>query len=88
LAAVAMEHLAARTKAKSNPPIPLEKKDEVVANVIWHFLELSNSTSMSHNSPQVHLIIILLQLMMKTCHLQQSELGCIGLMLIGPPSCM
>lgn len=35
-----MERFAARTKVKGNPQAPLEKKDEVVANVIWRFLEL------------------------------------------------
>ncbi|KAJ8094869.1 hypothetical protein PM082_010082 [Marasmius tenuissimus] len=34
------ERLAARTKVKSNSQTPLEKKDEIVANVIWRFLEL------------------------------------------------
>ncbi|KAF5332183.1 hypothetical protein D9611_008130 [Ephemerocybe angulata] len=38
LGATATEKLAARTKMK--PGAPLEKKDEVVANVIWRFLEL------------------------------------------------
>jgi hypothetical protein len=41
LGATSSERLAARTKIKG-PPIPLaqEKKDEIVANVIWRFLEL------------------------------------------------
>ncbi|KAF9263954.1 XPG I-region protein [Marasmius fiardii PR-910] len=34
------ERFAARTKVKSNSQTPLEKKDEIVANVIWRFLEL------------------------------------------------
>ncbi|KAF8603854.1 XPG I-region protein [Ceratobasidium sp. AG-I] len=34
------EKLANRTRIKPNPNHPLEKKDEVVANVIWRFLEL------------------------------------------------
>ena len=38
LGATAIEKLAARTKIKNTGP--LEKKDEVVANVIWRFLEL------------------------------------------------
>lgn len=38
LGATATEKLAARTKIKNTGP--LEKKDEVVANVIWRFLEL------------------------------------------------
>jgi len=41
LGATVSEKLAARTKTKSGqPPLPLDKKDEVVANVIWRFLEL------------------------------------------------
>ncbi|KAJ7080750.1 XPG I-region protein [Mycena belliarum] len=42
LGATASERLAARTKGKSSGGTggPLEKKDEVVANVIWRFLEL------------------------------------------------
>lgn len=48
LGATATERLAARTKAKSSPPIPLEKKDEVVANVIWRFLELRGFLLNSH----------------------------------------
>ncbi|KAJ7173415.1 XPG I-region protein [Mycena filopes] len=53
LGATSSERLAARTKGKSNnssnagaggadkdKPAPLDKKDEVVANVIWRFLEL------------------------------------------------
>ncbi|KAF5359075.1 hypothetical protein D9757_013296 [Collybiopsis confluens] len=40
LGATATERLAARTKVKSNPQGHLEKKDEIVANVIWRFLEL------------------------------------------------
>ncbi|TFK20242.1 XPG I-region protein [Coprinopsis marcescibilis] len=40
LGATASDALAARTKAKSTVPGPLEKKDESVANVIWRFLEL------------------------------------------------
>lgn len=41
LGATANEKLAARTRSKSgSPQTALEKKDEVVANVIWRFLEL------------------------------------------------
>ncbi|KAH0582480.1 hypothetical protein H2248_010424 [Termitomyces sp. 'cryptogamus'] len=41
LGATASERYAARTKNKITPAsVPLEKKDEVVANVIWRFLEL------------------------------------------------
>ncbi|KAG6899698.1 hypothetical protein C0993_007858 [Termitomyces sp. T159_Od127] len=41
LGATASERYAARTKNKITPtPVPLDKKDEVVANVIWRFLEL------------------------------------------------
>jgi len=41
LGATASEKLAGRTKAKGGlNQIPLDKKDEVVANVIWRFLEL------------------------------------------------
>ncbi|KAJ7261993.1 XPG I-region protein [Mycena rebaudengoi] len=39
LGATSSERLAARTKGKAGGT-PLEKKDEVVANVIWRFLEL------------------------------------------------
>jgi len=40
LGATSSERLATRTKVKNNSNAPLEKKDEVVANVIWRFLEL------------------------------------------------
>ncbi|KAF8074632.1 temperature dependent protein affecting M2 dsRNA replication-domain-containing protein, partial [Lyophyllum atratum] len=41
LGATASERHAARTKSKTSPSQgPLDKKDEVVANVIWRFLEL------------------------------------------------
>ncbi|KAL0955232.1 hypothetical protein HGRIS_004133 [Hohenbuehelia grisea] len=41
LGATEAERLAARTRVKSGSrPGPLDKKDEVVANVIWRFLEL------------------------------------------------
>ncbi|EAU89975.2 XPG I-region protein [Coprinopsis cinerea okayama7 len=40
LGATATDRLAARTKVKNPNSAPLEKKDEVVANVIWRFLEL------------------------------------------------
>jgi hypothetical protein len=41
LGATASDKLAARTKTKPNAPkITLDKKDELVANVIWRFLEL------------------------------------------------
>jgi hypothetical protein len=38
LGATSSDKHAARTKMKSSAP--LEKKDEIVANVIWRFLEL------------------------------------------------
>lgn len=40
LGATASEKLAARTKIKVTQGSGLEKKDEIVANVIWRFLEL------------------------------------------------
>ncbi|KZT50168.1 XPG I-region protein [Calocera cornea HHB12733] len=40
LGATSQEKLAARTRAKPSQTHPLDKKDEVVANVIWRFLEL------------------------------------------------
>ncbi|CAE6428062.1 unnamed protein product [Rhizoctonia solani] len=40
LGATVTDKLASRTRTKPNPNHPLEKKDEVVANVIWRFLEL------------------------------------------------
>ncbi|KAJ7604397.1 XPG I-region protein [Roridomyces roridus] len=40
LGATSSERLAARTKVKAGGAAPLDKKDEVVANVIWRFLEL------------------------------------------------
>ncbi|KAG6918177.1 hypothetical protein DXG01_016162 [Tephrocybe rancida] len=40
LGATASERYAARTKNKASPSQALDKKDEVVANVIWRFLEL------------------------------------------------
>jgi hypothetical protein len=41
LGATALEKQANRTKVKSGTQQgPLDKKDEVVANVIWRFLEL------------------------------------------------
>ncbi|KAG6853230.1 hypothetical protein C0991_005857 [Blastosporella zonata] len=41
LGATASERYAARTKNKASPSqAPLDKKDEVVANVIWRFFEL------------------------------------------------
>jgi hypothetical protein len=41
LGATASDKLAARTRAKpAGPKITLDKKDEVVANAIWRFLEL------------------------------------------------
>jgi len=46
LGATASEKLAARTKIKNSGP--LEKKDEVVANVIWRFLELRGFLINSH----------------------------------------
>jgi len=46
LGATASEKLAGRTKTKN--PTALEKKDEVVANVIWRFLELRGFLINSH----------------------------------------
>ena len=41
LGATVSEKLAFRTRVKSGQTSsPLEKKDEIVANVIWRFLEL------------------------------------------------
>lgn len=41
LGATVSDKLAARTKVKAGQtPLPLDKKDELVANVIWRFLEL------------------------------------------------
>lgn len=41
LGATSTDKLATRTRNRSNVPVPtLEKKDEIVANVIWRFLEL------------------------------------------------
>ncbi|KAK0488491.1 temperature dependent protein affecting M2 dsRNA replication-domain-containing protein, partial [Armillaria novae-zelandiae] len=49
LGATATERFALRTKPKANPSSgPLEKKDEVVANVIWRFLELRGFLMNSH----------------------------------------
>ncbi|KIM51736.1 hypothetical protein SCLCIDRAFT_1224203 [Scleroderma citrinum Foug A] len=49
LGATASEKLATRTKAKSNLPNgQLDKKDEVVANVVWRFLELRGFLLNSH----------------------------------------
>ncbi|KAG9309923.1 XPG I-region protein [Chiua virens] len=49
LGATASEKLALRTKAKTNlSPGQLDKKDEVVANVIWRFLELRGFLLNSH----------------------------------------
>ncbi|KAL4062366.1 XPG I-region protein [Scleroderma citrinum] len=49
LGATASEKLATRTKGKSNIPNgQLDKKDEVVANVIWRFLELRGFLLNSH----------------------------------------
>ncbi|KAG8974004.1 hypothetical protein FRC05_007920 [Tulasnella sp. 425] len=44
LGATANDKLAARTKVKADKTKPLDKKDEVVANVIWRFLELRGSS--------------------------------------------
>ncbi|KAF8622509.1 hypothetical protein AX15_006953 [Amanita polypyramis BW_CC] len=50
LGATATDKLAARTKVKPNPShVPLDKKDELVANVIWRFLELRGFLVNSHN---------------------------------------
>ncbi|KJA18080.1 hypothetical protein HYPSUDRAFT_205688 [Hypholoma sublateritium FD-334 SS-4] len=48
LGATSSERLAGRTKLKSTAGAPLEKKDEVVANVIWRFLELRGFLLNSH----------------------------------------
>ncbi len=40
LGATCVDKLAMRTKVKNSSNTPLDKKDEVVANVIWRFLEL------------------------------------------------
>lgn len=40
-----MDKLAVRTKVKNSSSTPLDKKDEVVANVIWRFLELRGCVS-------------------------------------------
>ncbi|KIJ11119.1 hypothetical protein PAXINDRAFT_40243, partial [Paxillus involutus ATCC 200175] len=49
LGATVSEKLAMRTKGKSNLPNgQLDKKDEVVANVIWRFLELRGFLLNSH----------------------------------------
>jgi hypothetical protein len=49
LGTTASERLAQRTKARGNSPAHvLEKKDEVVANVIWRFLELRGFLLNSH----------------------------------------
>lgn len=49
LGATASEKLASRTKGKTNVPNgQLDKKDEVVANVVWRFLELRGFLLNSH----------------------------------------
>ncbi|KAI6101126.1 temperature dependent protein affecting M2 dsRNA replication-domain-containing protein [Pisolithus sp. B1] len=48
LGATATEKLAARTKGKSPSSGQLDKKDELVANVIWRFLELRGFLLNSH----------------------------------------
>ncbi|CAE6464140.1 unnamed protein product [Rhizoctonia solani] len=48
LGATSTDKLASRTRTKPNPNHPLEKKDEVVANVIWRFLELRGFLLHSH----------------------------------------
>ncbi|KAJ1306976.1 hypothetical protein OPQ81_007956 [Rhizoctonia solani] len=48
LGATSTDKLASRTRTKPNPSHPLEKKDEVVANVIWRFLELRGFLLHSH----------------------------------------
>ncbi|CCO29222.1 putative protein C139,01c [Rhizoctonia solani AG-1 IB] len=48
LGATSTDKLASRTRTKPNPNHPLEKKDEVVANVIWRFLELRGFLVHSH----------------------------------------
>ncbi|KAF8748363.1 Temperature dependent protein affecting M2 dsRNA replication [Rhizoctonia solani] len=48
LGATSTDKLASRTRTKPNLNHPLEKKDEVVANVIWRFLELRGFLLHSH----------------------------------------
>ncbi|TRM65452.1 XPG I-region protein [Schizophyllum amplum] len=48
LGATSTERQAMRTKTKPNPQNQLDKKDEVVANVIWRFLELRGFLITSH----------------------------------------
>ncbi|KAG8982314.1 hypothetical protein FRB90_006880, partial [Tulasnella sp. 427] len=48
LGATANEKLAARTKVKADKSRPLDKKDEIVANVIWRFLELRGFLTHTH----------------------------------------
>ncbi|KIY44975.1 XPG I-region protein [Fistulina hepatica ATCC 64428] len=50
LGATASERLAQRTKVKASAHGPLDKKDEVVANVIWRFLELRGWVSFLMNN--------------------------------------
>ena len=48
LGATVSEKLAFRTRVKSGQSNTLEKKDEIVANAIWRFLELRGWASRSH----------------------------------------
>jgi hypothetical protein len=63
LGATATDKLAARTKVKPNPSQPpLDKKDEVVANVIWRFLELRGFLLNSHmHSPLARAMYVALK---------------------------
>ncbi|KAF8625513.1 hypothetical protein AX17_006825 [Amanita inopinata Kibby_2008] len=63
LGATATDKLAARTKIKPNPSqSALDKKDEVVANVIWRFLELRGFLLNSHmHSPLARAMYVALK---------------------------
>ena len=53
LGATASEKIALRTKIKPNNSSGLEKKDEIVANVIWRFLELRGCVPPLPSTPPV-----------------------------------
>jgi len=48
LGATSTDKLAARTKSKNASIHPIDKKDEVVANAIWRFLELRGFLNSNH----------------------------------------
>lgn len=48
LGATEPSQMAARTRVTKNPARPLDKKDEVVANTLWRFLELRGFLTSSH----------------------------------------